>query len=128
MSLSDFRGKKVVLYFYSRDNTPGSIAILDETNRVLISGDSVQDGNIFMFGSRRDLNRFIVSMEHLAQYDGLFDEVWAMHGTFPVKPDLIPKLIGAAEAIRDGKAAGNPVEVHGNAVCLYIISVRRIPV
>ena len=30
-------------------DTPGSIAILDINNRVLIAGDSVQDGNIFMF-------------------------------------------------------------------------------
>ncbi len=32
-------------------HTPGSIAILDEKYRVLISGDSVEDGNVFMFGN-----------------------------------------------------------------------------
>lgn len=31
-------------------HTPGSIAVLDVKNRVLISGDSVQDSNIYMFG------------------------------------------------------------------------------
>ena len=37
-------------------HTPGSIAILDEKNRILISGDTVQDGNIFMFGKYRNLD------------------------------------------------------------------------
>ena len=34
-------------------HTPGSIAILDERYSVLISGDSVEDGNVFMFGIYR---------------------------------------------------------------------------
>lgn len=49
-------------------HTPGSIAILDEKNRVLVSGDTVQDGNIFMFGPRRDLGVYIRSLGHLALY------------------------------------------------------------
>ena len=36
-------------------HTPGSIALLDTANRVLISGDPIQDGRIFMFGRFRDI-------------------------------------------------------------------------
>ena len=46
-------------------HTPGSIAILDEQYRVLISGDSVEDGNVFIFGKYRDLNLYIESMNHI---------------------------------------------------------------
>ena len=42
-----------------------------------------------------------------------------MHGSFPVKPDLIPELINGAEEIRAGKASGNIVNIFGNEVCLY---------
>ncbi len=100
-------------------HTPGSIALLDEDARVLIGGDSVQDGTVFMFGPHRDMARYIGSLEHLSLYEGLFDEVWAMHGSFPVKPELIPKLLEGAREIRDGRASGTPVEVHGKTVCLY---------
>lgn len=101
-------------------HTPGSIAILDERNRVLISGDSVQDGKIFMFGQYRSMERYIESLDHLMEFEGQFDEIYAMHGTFPVKPDLIHKLREGASQIVEGKATGREVNLFGNAVCLYL--------
>ncbi len=100
-------------------HTPGSIALLDEKNRVLVSGDSVQDGNIFMFGAHRDLDLYIESLRHLRLYDGLYDEIYPMHGSFPVAPELVGQLLEGACAVREGRAEGQPVEIHGNEVCLY---------
>ena len=100
-------------------HTPGSIAILDVQNRVLISGDTVQDAHIFMFGEARDLNRYIESLKHLAEYDGRYDAVYPMHGTFPVLPDLRAKLLEGAQSIVDKKASGKVVEVFGTKVYLY---------
>lgn len=100
-------------------HTKGSIAILDEKNRVLVGGDSIQDGNIFMFGPQRNLTTYIQSLKNLSAYDGLFDEVYAMHGSFSVSPSIIPKLIQGAQAILDGKATGTPVDMFGNKVNLY---------
>lgn len=100
-------------------HTPGSIAILDEKYRVLIAGDSVQDGKIFMFGKYRDIDTFIDSLRNLSKYDGLYDEIYPMHGSIPVKPDLIGKLIEGAEQIRDGEAEGRIVDLFGNEVMLY---------
>lgn len=100
-------------------HTPGSIAILDERYRVLIAGDSVQDGNIFMFGKYRNIDTYIDSLKRLKEYDGRYDEIYAMHGTVPVKPDLIDKLIGGAEQIRGGTAEEKKVDMFGNEVMLY---------
>lgn len=100
-------------------HTPGSIALLDVKNRVLIGGDSVQNGDIFMFGPMRNITKYISSMKHLKEYDDAFDEVYPSHGTFPVKKDLIDKLISAAEDITKGKASGNQIEMFGNKVMLY---------
>ena len=100
-------------------HTPGSIAILDEQNRVLISGDTVSDSHIFMFGPMRDLNTFIRSLEHLSEYEDQFDEIYPMHGSFPVSPDLIGKLKEGAEQVRAGKAEGKEVEFYGNKALLY---------
>ena len=101
-------------------HTPGSIGILDINNRVLYSGDSVQSGIIFMFGQYRSMERYIESLDHLMEFEGQFDEIYAMHGTFPVKPDLIPKLREGASQIVEGKATGREVNLFGNAVCLYL--------
>ena len=97
-------------------HTPGSIALLDRKNRVLISGDPIQDGRIFMFGRFRNMPAYIRSLEHLRAWDGQFDEIWPSHASFPVFPDLIEKLHDGAQAVLDGSAAGRPGEIYGNRI------------
>ena len=100
-------------------HTPGSIAILDENYRVLISGDTVQDGHIFMFGPMRNLDKFIESLKHLSEFEESFDEIYPMHGSFPVKPDLIGKLLEGAQQIKNGTVEGQKVEFFGTKALLY---------
>jgi len=100
-------------------HTPGSVAILDINRRVLFSGDSVQDGNIFMFGRFRNLKEYVPSMKKLLKYTDRFDSIFPSHGSIPVGPDIIPKLIKDAEQILAGKAEGNPVERFGMKAVLY---------
>ncbi len=85
-------------------HTPGSVAILDINRRVLISGDSVQEGKIFMFGKFRNLKEYIPSMKKLLKYADRFDSIYPSHGSIPVEPGTIPKLIDDAEQILAGKA------------------------
>ena len=100
-------------------HTPGSIALLDEKNRILVSGDTVQDSIVYMFGPFRNMDRYIESLEHLLGFEGLYDEIYTNHGSFPAKPELVGKLLEGAGEIREGKAKGEPWEVHGNPVTLY---------
>ena len=97
-------------------HTPGSIALLDTDNRVLISGDPIQDGRIFMFGPFRNMQTYIKSLNHLRDWDGRFDKIWPSHASFPVFPDLIDKLRDGAQAVLDGKITGQPEEVYGNRI------------
>ena len=100
-------------------HTYGSIAVLDINNHVLISGDSIQDGRIYMFGEHRNLPNYIAGLTALSQYEDRFDTIYPSHSTFPVSPDLIPKLIEGAEQIRAGQADGKEIDLFGNAVMLY---------
>ena len=101
-------------------HTPGSIAVLDVGNRVLISGDPVQEhGRIFMFGAHRNMENYIRSLEHLETFTAEFDELWPSHADIPISPALIRKLHDGARDVLDGKVAGSPVEVHGNQVIAY---------
>lgn len=100
-------------------HTPGSIAILDVKNRVLIGGDSIQDGRIFMFGEHRNLPVYIASLEKLSAYEGRFDEVYASHSSVEVSPDIILKLIAGAKQILAGEAVGEEIDMFGNSVLLY---------
>ncbi|MBP5489807.1 MAG: MBL fold metallo-hydrolase [Lachnospiraceae bacterium] len=100
-------------------HTPGSIAILDVNARVLIGGDSIQDGRIFMFGSHRNMAEYNRSMRELMKYIDTFDEVWPSHSSIPVKPDLIPKLIEGSSAILAGTAEYREDEMRGNKIRVY---------
>ena len=100
-------------------HTPGSIAILDINSRVLIAGDSVQDGNIFMFKEHRNMFLYVESLKKLSQYVGEFDTIYPSHGSLPVYPELIARLIEGAEQIIDGKVKGEVVDRFGTPVMLY---------
>ena len=85
-------------------HTAGSIALLDRENRIIITGDSVCDTPIFMFGEGRSLISYIASMEKLLGMADTFDEIYPSHGTLPV-PDgkaQIAKLIVAAKKMLAG--------------------------
>lgn len=100
-------------------HTPGSIALLDVTNRVLISGDPIQDGRIFMFGDHRNMEDYIGSLEHLEKWMGEFDEIWPSHGSIPVSGDLIGKLRDGARTILRGEMQGVPEEMFGHKIKVY---------
>ena len=84
-------------------HTPGSIALLDAQNGVLLSGDSVQAGLIYMFGPGRNLDAYITSLEKLRAMRGRFDTVYPSHGVFPVKADILDGLIDGAKRMQSGK-------------------------
>lgn len=100
-------------------HTPGSIAVLDEKNRVLIGGDSIQDGNIYMFGGHRDLFKYSESLRRILTMKSLFDTVYPSHGSFPVSPDIIERLIEGSEQIMNGEAVGEKITLHGTCILLY---------
>ena len=101
-------------------HTPGSIAILDINNRVLIGGDSIQDGRIFMFGEKRNLNAFIISLQELwNNYQNEFDVVYPSHGSIPIDKNIIPKIIDAAKQIKENKVQGKRIEMMSKEITYY---------
>ena len=104
-------------------HTPGSIAVLDRRNRVLISGDPIQDGNIFMFGIQREMHAYLLSLEKLEKYKDRFDTIYPSHGTFPVSPDLINALHEGATRILAGEVEGSDAEFHGAKIKRYDVGV-----
>jgi len=112
-------GNRPLQIIHIPGHTPGSIGIIDVNNRVLISGDSIQDSNIFMFTPKRNLPKFVESLRNIGKYDDCYDEIYPSHGTIPVKKDIIPKLIEGGTAILEGKATGEPMDMFGNTVMFY---------
>lgn len=100
-------------------HTPGSIAALDINNRVLISGDPIQDGDIFMFGVQREMHAYLLSLEKLEKHKERFDTIYPSHGTFPVEPELIDALHEGAIRVMNGEVEGSDAEFFGTKIRRY---------
>lgn len=92
-------------------HTPGSIAVLDRKSRILFSGDTIQDGTVFMFGIQRELSAYRHSLRKLRRFEGKFDAIYPAHGSLPVKPDQIEKLDVAVDMILNGEIQPENIKV-----------------
>lgn len=113
----DLGGRKLKI-IHLPGHTPGSVAVLDVKNRVLISGDPIQEhGHIFMFGAHRSMADYIASLTRLEEdYSGQFDQIWPSHADLPIGPDVIPRLRDGARDVLAGKVPGRPAEMHGQPI------------
>lgn len=115
----DLGGRKLIVIDLP-GHTEGSIAVLDAEKKVLIGGDSIQSGHIYMFGRGRSMEEYRDSLEDLLKNHGEeFDIIYPSHDSFPVGKDLIPRLIDAAETVLAGRAAGKDVNIYGTEVTFY---------
>jgi len=87
-------------------HSPGSIALLDAENRVLIGGDSVIDDKIAMCDSWRDFDAYICSIEKLIGIRSRFDTVYTSHGNFPVGAGILDGLLDGAKRVKNGEVEG----------------------
>ena len=106
-------------------HTPGSIMLLDRENRILLSGDSVQDGDIFMFGPGRDMPQYIRSMELLVSMADQFDRIYPSHGGYPLTPDIIPELLDGAKKVFKEETEWVPGAFHDIPIRVFDIGVAR---
>ncbi len=100
-------------------HTPGSIALLDRENRILISGDTVQNDAIFMFGPGRNLPAFIHAIDKLEKLAEHFDVVYPSHGALPVAAELLPLLKQGALDVMAGNVEAQPPIWDGMPCKLY---------
>ncbi|MCM1134022.1 MAG: MBL fold metallo-hydrolase [Clostridium sp.] len=84
-------------------HTPGSIMLLEREKRMLISGDTIQNGDIFMFGAGRNMTAFQCSLEKMIAMSDAFDSVWPSHSDYPLTPDIIPGILQGARDLAAGK-------------------------
>ena len=103
-SVIDLGGRRITVVELP-GHTPGSIGLLDEDARVLISGDTVQTGAIVMLGPDRSIDRLAESLKKLEEHwMDRFDTVWAAHGAFPLPASVIPELRESADHVLAGDA------------------------
>lgn len=100
-------------------HTPGSLAVLDKSRRALYSGDTIQDGNIFLFGPTRRPDLLAASLEKLMSRAADFDCVYPCHGTPVLRSDSPAKVLADWQQVCAGKLTGKKISLFGNPVTEY---------
>lgn len=113
-------GNRKLRMIHLPGHTPGSVAVLDISRRVLISGDPIQEhGRIFMFGKHRNMSDYINSLEKLEKMTDEFDEIWPSHADIPISPDCIGRLIDGAKRIQNRDIEGKTADFFGREITVY---------
>ena len=119
-------GKRSLEVIFIPGHTPGSIALLDIERRVLFSGDTIQDGNIFLFGPMRDINTYLQSLESLNTFKDRFDYIYPSHSNPVLEASIIEKLIEGTKAVIDNKLSYSDASLFGQKIKVYDIGCAKL--
>ena len=94
-------------------HTPGSIALVDRLRGQLYVGDSVSNAPVYMFGEKRNMERYIASLRRLQSMAeiNVFNILLPAHGPMPLYPERIGDLIECAEGIQSGRIVGEEADM-----------------
>ena len=83
-------GNRPVKVLHIPGHTPGSISLLDVGHRSLIGGDPIQeDGGIYMFGPYRDMEAYVLGLEHVWEFEAEYDFIYPSHAKMPVSKNIM---------------------------------------
>lgn len=104
-------------------HTPGSLALFDEAGRTLVTGDTVSEASVYMFGGARSHQDYKETLNMLgSRYGGLVDTILPSHGECPLTGlhELTEDLLAALGRFECGLAEDELVELRsGVTVKLY---------
>lgn len=87
-------------------HTPGSIMLLERDKGILISGDSIQNGMMYMFGEGRSVPKLIASLEKIMAMRDSIRIIYPSHSDCPLTPNIIPYVLKGARALLNGELEG----------------------
>lgn len=94
---------------FTPGHTPGSIMLFEREKRFLISGDSIQNGMMYMFGEGRNVSGLIASLEKIKAMSKDIQTIYPSHAKCPLTADIIPYVLTGAKALQAGELKGeNP--------------------
>jgi glyoxylase-like metal-dependent hydrolase (beta-lactamase superfamily II) len=89
-------------------HTPDAISLLDRENGLLFTGDTYYPAPIWLFRPETDLDTYVASVKRLAALAPDVKLVLGAHNVPVAKPDVLPRVVTAIEAVRAGKVTPEP--------------------
>ena len=85
-------------------HTPDSIALLDQRNRLLFTGDTFYPGPIFLYRPETDLDAYVSSVKRLAGLASRLQLLLPAHNVPVAEPSDLPRVLEAIQQVRHGQA------------------------
>ena len=89
-------------------HTPDAISLLDRANGLLFTGDTYYPATIWLFRPETDLSAYAASVRRLASLAPQVTIVLGAHNVPAAKPQVLPLLVTAFDAVRAGKVTATP--------------------
>jgi len=105
-------GNRVLQVIATPGHTPDSIALFDQANGLLFTGDTYYPGPIFLYRPETDLDAYEASMEKLVKLVPRLQLLLPAHNVPVASPADLQRALAAMKEIRSGKA--KPVAHGGN--------------
>ena len=101
-------GERILEVISIPGHTPDSIALLDEKNGLLFTGDTFYPGPIWLFRPETDLDAYVASVKKLAALAPKLQLLLPAHNEPVAQPDNLPRVVEAMEEVRSGKVKPKP--------------------
>jgi glyoxylase-like metal-dependent hydrolase (beta-lactamase superfamily II) len=101
-------GGRVLEVIATPGHTPDAIALLDEKNGLLFTGDTFYPGPIWLFRPETDMDAYVASVKKLAALSPKLQLLLPAHNVPVSDPTNLPRVVDAIELVRSGKVKGIP--------------------
>ena len=101
-------GERVLEVIATPGHTPDAIALLDEKNGLLFTGDTFYPGPIWLFRPETDMDAYVASVKKLAALSPKLQLLLPAHNVPVADPSNLPRVVDAIALVRTGKVKGVP--------------------
>jgi glyoxylase-like metal-dependent hydrolase (beta-lactamase superfamily II) len=103
--LIDLGGGRELEVIYTPGHSPGSICLLDKSNRLLFTGDTFFPGPLYAYPDDVDIPLYRASIDLLKERLDEYDILCSGHNDPWVKSEVIPRVAAAFNDIMEGKGS-----------------------
>jgi glyoxylase-like metal-dependent hydrolase (beta-lactamase superfamily II) len=96
-------GGRILKVIGTPGHTPDAIAVLDEKNGLLFTGDSFYAGPIYLYRPETDLDAYEASMKKLAALAPRLSLLLPSHNVPVGDPSILTKVVSAMQQVRRGR-------------------------
>lgn len=101
-------GARTLKIIATPGHTPDSIALLDEKNGLLFTGDTFYSGPIYLYRPETDLDAYVASVKKLAALAPRPQLLLPAHNVPVADPAYLAKVVDAIQQVRAGKIKPTP--------------------